>query len=66
MTFPVYLGVGPAAVHPHWLFEALAYLGAGQVYFLTRGRQGDHIGDDARGRVVVAGVLGEAPSAPLP
>jgi len=25
VKFPVYVGLGPVAVHPHWVFETLAY-----------------------------------------
>ncbi len=39
MTFPVYISLGPWQVHPHGLFDFLAYVVGGQVYWLLR-RQG--------------------------
>jgi prolipoprotein diacylglyceryltransferase len=58
MEFPVYVHVGPVAVHPHWLFESLAYLVGSRVYVWLRGRLGDTISSDARGWVVVAAFVG--------
>ena len=34
MTFPVWISFGPWRVHPHLVFELLAYLVAGVAYWL--------------------------------
>jgi hypothetical protein len=34
LDFPVYLWLGPLAIHPHWLFESLAYLVGAAITFL--------------------------------
>ncbi len=36
MTFPVYLHLGSLTIHPHWLFEALAYFVGFRLYLLMR------------------------------
>lgn len=53
MTFPVYLQIGPLALHPHWVFESLAYTFA----FVAVRRQRRLFGDvvDARTRWWVIG-----------
>jgi len=60
MTFPVHIHLGPLALHPHVLFEALAYAVGFRLYLWQRARRGDHLGDLRRGWVVVAGVAGAA------
>ena len=32
MDFPAYVWLGPLAIHPHWLFESVAYLVGARVY----------------------------------
>jgi len=39
MTFPVYLPVGPVLLHPHWVFESLAYLLGFRCYVWCRARR---------------------------
>jgi prolipoprotein diacylglyceryltransferase len=60
MQFPVYVGVGPLAVHPHPLFEGLGYVVAAYLFKWLRARQGDALDEDTRGWVVVAAVVGGA------
>jgi len=38
MEFPVYLWMGPVALHPHWVFEILGYLAGSRLYLVLRGR----------------------------
>lgn len=62
MSFPVYLRFGPLALHPHWVFETLAYSLGFYWYRRQRRRQGDPV--DARtrwwvlGAAVVGGLVG--------
>jgi phosphatidylglycerol:prolipoprotein diacylglycerol transferase len=62
MRFPVYLGFGPVSLHPHWVFEALAYVLGFYWYRRQRRRLGDPV--DARTRrwvlagAVVGGLIG--------
>jgi phosphatidylglycerol:prolipoprotein diacylglycerol transferase len=60
MTFPVYLHLGPLDLHPHLLFESLAYLLGFRLYLWQRARRGDHLGERTRGWIVVAAVAGAA------
>jgi prolipoprotein diacylglyceryltransferase len=53
MSFPVLIGLGPVALHPHWVFETLAYTLAGYLYSRDRRRRGDVV--DARIRWWVLG-----------
>ena len=41
MDFPVWIPLGPFLLHPHWVFETLAYTLAGYVYARERRRWGD-------------------------
>ncbi len=45
MSFPVYLRVGSLAIHPHLLFEVLAYAVGFRVYLKLRRQGGDHLPD---------------------
>ena len=62
MDFPVYIRLGPLVLHPHWVFETLAYGLAFYWYRRDRRRFGDVV--DARirrwviGAAVVGGVVG--------
>ncbi len=62
MTFPVLLRIGTLEVHPHWVFETLAYAAAFWLYRRLRARGGDVV--DARirwwtiGAAVVGGLAG--------
>lgn len=60
MTFPVYLRAGPVTLHPHWVFEALAYAVGFRAYLRLRARQGDHLDTDRRWWIVVAAIVGAA------
>lgn len=41
MPLPVYLHIGSLRVHPHWVFETLAYAVAFRVYLWMRRAEGD-------------------------
>ncbi len=58
MTFPVWISIGDWRLHPHLVFEALAY-GVGFTLFLRRRRaRGDHLADGLRWSVVTAAAVG--------
>lgn len=58
MHFPVYLEIGPLHLHPHQVFEVLAYSLGFQFYRWRRKRAGDAIGDQSRGWVVAGAIVG--------
>jgi prolipoprotein diacylglyceryltransferase len=58
LTFPVWIPVGPARVHPHLFFELLAYLFAALVYWRRRRSLGDHVPTEARWALAAAAVVG--------
>jgi prolipoprotein diacylglyceryltransferase len=58
MQFPVYLEFGPLALHPHWVFEVIAYALAFWLYQRQRRQQGDAIDARSRRWVTVAAVVG--------
>ena len=60
MSFPVELALGPWRIHPHVLFELLAYALGFRLYLAARRRQGDAIDDPRRWWVVAAAALGAA------
>ncbi len=60
MQFPVYIVLGPLRLHPHLVFETLAYFIGFQVYLWQRRRQGDRVGDGARWSVIAAAIAGAA------
>ncbi len=60
MQFPVYVPLGPLRLHPHWVFEALAYAIGFRVYLRLRRRRGDAIDGGARWWVVAAAAVGAA------
>lgn len=60
LTFPVYLWVGPLALHPHWIFEVLSYIVGSRVYLALKTRKGDTISADHRWSVVAAAAIGAA------
>ncbi|MGC2830487.1 MAG: prolipoprotein diacylglyceryl transferase family protein [Candidatus Acidiferrum sp.] len=60
MHFPVYMRVGSFRLHPHWVFETLAYAVALRVYLSLRRRWGDPLSEDARWWVVAAAAAGAA------
>ena len=58
MTFPVLIPLGPWVVHPHFLFETLAYVVGFQLYLRRRRTRGDHLDDGPRWSVVTAAAVG--------
>src|SRR3984957_5865995 len=56
--FPVYLHLGSLRVHPHLVFETLAYAVAFRVYLWLRARNGDALPDANRWWVVCAAAAG--------
>src|SRR5262245_33800916 len=48
MEFPVWIPIGPWKIHPHALFEALAYAVAFRMLFVLRRRQGDTLPESSR------------------
>ena len=58
MTFPVFLHIGPVEIHPHLLFEVLAYTVAFRIYLELRRRSGDHLQDQDRWWVIAAAATG--------
>jgi phosphatidylglycerol---prolipoprotein diacylglyceryl transferase len=60
MTFPVYIPLGPWQLHPHVVFETLAYFIGFRVYLWQRRRQGDAIDTGTRWSIVAAAIAGAA------
>ena len=60
MQFPVYLRLGPLSLHPHWVFECLAYAIAFRVYLGLRQRYGDPVSSGDRWWVIAAAAAGAA------
>jgi len=58
MTFPVHVRVGTFVLHPHPVFEVLAWAVGFAFYFHARRRSGDVLSAEHRLWVVVAAVLG--------
>ena len=58
MPFPLYLRFGGFRIHPHWIFETLAYAVAFQVYLALRRRNGDSIDLASRWWVIAAAAVG--------
>jgi phosphatidylglycerol---prolipoprotein diacylglyceryl transferase len=58
MPLPFYLRFGSVVIHPHWVFESLAYTAGFYLYRRHRQRQGDVIGSRERLWVVAAAVVG--------
>jgi phosphatidylglycerol---prolipoprotein diacylglyceryl transferase len=58
MSFPVYLHFGVLRIHPHWLFETLAYVVSFRIYLLLRRHQGDAVPDADRWWVIAAAAMG--------
>jgi phosphatidylglycerol---prolipoprotein diacylglyceryl transferase len=58
MAFPVYIPIGPLKIHPHLVFETLAYAVAFRVYLLRRKRRGDALDDGARWWMIAAAAMG--------
>lgn len=60
MTFPVMVPLGPFHVHPHYVFDLLAYSGGVRLFLRERRRLGDTIDTHARWSVIAAAILGAA------
>ncbi len=60
MEFPFYLRLGSLRIHPHWIFETLAYIVAFRAYLALRKRHGDSVSDLARWWVIAAAAVGAA------
>jgi phosphatidylglycerol---prolipoprotein diacylglyceryl transferase len=58
MSFPAYLYLGSFVVHPHWIFESLAYTAGFYLYRRLRRRRGDVIDARARWWVIGAAIIG--------
>jgi prolipoprotein diacylglyceryltransferase len=58
MAFPVYLSIGSLRLHPHWVFETLAYAAGFRVYLWLRRRNGDALDDASRWWVIAAAAMG--------
>ncbi len=58
MHFPIYLHVGSLRLHPHWIFETLAYAVAFRFYLWLRHRNGDAIDASGRWWVIAAAAIG--------
>ena len=60
MQFPVYIAVGSMRLHPHFVFETLAYVIGFLVYLRRRSRSGDVLPDSTRWSIVAAAIAGAA------
>jgi phosphatidylglycerol---prolipoprotein diacylglyceryl transferase len=60
LTFPALIPLGPLRLHPHLLFDVLAYSIGFRVFLWQRRRLGDTIDTRARWTVVAAAILGAA------
>lgn len=60
MQFPVDIAFGPLRLHPHFVFETLAYAVGFRAYLGQRRRRGDVIDDGTRWSVVAAAIAGAA------
>jgi len=61
LSFPVRI----LGLHPHFLFEGLAYLVGFRLYLALRRRSGDPIGDETRTSVIVGAAVGAAAGSKL-
>ncbi|MEW6126904.1 MAG: prolipoprotein diacylglyceryl transferase family protein [Acidobacteriota bacterium] len=60
MTFPVYFKIASLQIHPHWIFESLAYFIGFRIYLRLRKNTGDHLDSSNRLWIVVAAAVGAA------
>jgi prolipoprotein diacylglyceryltransferase len=58
MSFPAYVRLGPLSLHPHWIFESLAYAAGIYLYRRLRWRRGDVIESRDRWWVIAAALVG--------
>lgn len=57
MTYPAYIHLGPVVLHPHVVFESLAY-SSGYYLYRRQRRQGDVVDARARAWIVAAAIAG--------
>ena len=60
LTFPVFIPIGPWRLHPHVVFETLAYFVGFRLYLWQRRRLGDVITTQTRWSIVAAAIAGAA------
>jgi prolipoprotein diacylglyceryltransferase len=58
MSFPFYINLGPLRLHPHVVFETLAYAVAFRVYLVLRKHGGDALDDGNRWWMIAAAATG--------
>jgi prolipoprotein diacylglyceryltransferase len=58
MSFPFYIRLGPLQLHPHLVFETLAYAVAFRVYLILRKRGGDALDDGNRWWMIATAAMG--------
>ena len=58
ISFPLTIHIGAADVHPHWVFETLAYSLAGYIFARERQRLGDVVDRRARWWTIAAAAVG--------
>ena len=58
IAFPVWIRLGPLTLHPHWVFETLAYSLGGYIFVRNRHRSGDVVEAKLRWRLIAAAVIG--------
>lgn len=58
MSFPVYFDLGSLRIHPHLIFEALAYVAGFRLYLFERRRRGDALDDAHRWWMIAAAAAG--------
>ena len=58
MTFPVWIGAGGWRIHPHLLFELLAYTVSASWYWLDRNHRGDAVSTPHRWSLSAAAIAG--------
>jgi phosphatidylglycerol---prolipoprotein diacylglyceryl transferase len=60
LELPFYLRLGPVLVHPHWLFETIAYLVGARLYTWVKRRTHDPLSAERRWWIVAAAFIGAA------
>jgi phosphatidylglycerol---prolipoprotein diacylglyceryl transferase len=58
--FPFYFRLGSLQIHPHWVFESLAYFIGFRCYLRLRKTSGDHLDNSHRLWIVAAAIVGAA------
>jgi phosphatidylglycerol---prolipoprotein diacylglyceryl transferase len=60
LLFPFYFRLGSLQIHPHWVFESLAYFIGFRCYLRLRKTSGDHLDNSHRLWIVAAAIVGAA------